>query len=497
MMEELRRKGEELAAVRLENKLLRLKLDALSRRMFGKSSEKLDAEQMQLLLDGIEELTLAEESAQQARPGKEPATAEAARERKPRIPEHLPVKEVFIDPEEVKACPEEWVHIGQEVTEQLEYTPASFERLRIIRRKYVRKDQRHLPPVVAPLQPCLQERCLAAPSLLAHSMVSRYRDHLPWHRLEGIYAGLGVEISRQTLANWSAMTAEACGLLMREIHQSVFASGYVQLDETPIEYLSPGHGQTKTGYLWVAHSPLTQETYFQWHTGRAALCLESLVPARFEGIIQCDGYAAYGSFAQSRGRAGTIRLAGCWAHARRKFFETATYCQDAAWVLLQIQEIYAVEEELRQARAGPEQRQAARAARSRPVVGHIYAKLEQWQQQRKHLPKSPTGVALRYAFNQRAGLEVFLEDGRVEIDSNLVENTIRPSAVGKKNWLFVGDAQAGDRAAAHYTLLDNARRAGADAYEYLKDLFMRLPSMTNQQMKEITPRAWMALRADQ
>jgi transposase len=104
---------------------------------------------------------------------------------------------------------------------------------------------------------------------------------------------------------------------------------------------------------------------------------------------------------------------------------------------------------------------------------------------------------LRYAFNQRAGLEVFLEDGRVEIDSNLVENTIRPSAVGKKNWLFVGDAQAGDRAAAHYTLLDNARRAGADAYEYLKDLFTRLPSMTNQQMKEITPRAWMALRADQ
>lgn len=333
LVEELRQKDEALRLAHLEIKLLRAKLDALARRVFGRSSERLDAAQLQLLLEGLEEIAQAVASAEPqpvAHGDDKPAGPRP--ERGPRVPAHLPVKEIIIDPEEVKAHPDEWTCIGEEVTEQLDYTPASFVRLRLIRRKYVHRQHRHLPPLIAPLSPSLQERCLAAPSLLAHSMVSRYRDHLPWYRLESIYAGLGVPISRQTLCNWSGMAADAVQLVVKEIRQDVFADGYVQIDETPVEYLAPGNGKTRTGYLWAVSSPQRGEVFFQWHTSRAATCLQELVAQEFAGIIQCDGYSAYNSFAKSEGRTGKITLAGCRAHARSKFFETKDHTPDAAWV---------------------------------------------------------------------------------------------------------------------------------------------------------------------
>jgi len=486
---------EELRVAHLEIKLLRQKLDALARRVFGTSSEKLDPAQMQLLLEGLEEFAAAEA----LQPGPTPplpaesgTTAAERPARRSRLPEHLPVKETILDPEEVKAQPENWIRIGEEVSEQLDYTPASFVRLRLVRPKYVSKERRDLPPVIAPLPPSLQERCLAAPSLLAHCMVSRYRDHLPWHRLEQIYGGLGVALSRQTLCNWSGMAAGAVQLVVKQIAEEVFADGYVQMDETPVEYLSPGNGKTKNGYLWVAHNPRTRTAIFHWRTSRAAQCLHEIVPADFTGIMQCDGYSAYNSFAQSPERKGSLRLAGCWAHVRRGFFEAREYSRDAAWVLERIQQLYAVEERLRDSRAGPQQRRSIRHEQSRPVVEQLHAQLLQWDQNHTHLPKSLTGEAIRYALNQWHTLTVFLEDGRIEIDNNLVENAIRPSAVGKKNWLFVGDAGAGDRAAAFYTLIGNCRQHGADPYAYLLDLFTRLPSMTNRQIAEMTPAAWAA-----
>ena len=198
LVEQLRQKDEDLRTARealhtaqVEIKLLRQKLDALARRMFGRSSEKLDAAQMQLLLEGLEEITDAQATAQladMAAAQAQDADVKAApvRERGPRVPAHLPVREIIMDPEEVKMNPEEWKCIGEEVTEQLDYTPGSFTRLRIVRRKYVHRVNRHEPPVIAPLRPALQERCIAAPSLLAHAFVSRYRDHLPWYRIENI-----------------------------------------------------------------------------------------------------------------------------------------------------------------------------------------------------------------------------------------------------------------------------------------------------------------------
>jgi transposase len=420
--------------------------------------------------------------------------ARKERERGPRLPEHLPIKEIIIEPQEVQAAPEQWRCIGEEVTEQLDYIPGSFRRLRLIRRKYVHRQERHLPPVIAPL--CtLQERCLAAPSLLAHAFVSRYRDHLPWYRIEAIYAALGVPVSRQNLSNWAGLAALASVLVLKEIGRRVFADGYVQIDETPIEYLVPGNGGTKTGYLWAVNNPQRREVLFVWHTSRAAACLESIVPRGFEGVIQCDGYTGYDSFAGGKERAGQIVLAGCWAHVRRGFFEAREHTPDAAWVLTQIQALYHIEEQLREARAGPENRKATRQTQSQPLIEAIHQQLLWLERSHKHLPQSLMGQAMRYALGQWESLLLFLEDGRLEIDNNECENAIRPSAIGKKNWLFIGDAQAGDRAAVFYTLIGNCRRLQIDPQAYLEDLFTRLPAMTNHQIPEITPAAWAKNRA--
>lgn len=350
--------------------------------------------------------------------------------------------------------------------------------------------------MIAPL--CiLQERCLAAPSLLAHAFVSRYRDHLPWYRIEAIYAALGVPVSRQNLSNWAGMAAQASGLVLKEIGRRVFADGYVQIDETPIEYLVPGNGRTKTGYLWAVNNPQRREVLFVWHTSRAAACLESIVPRGFEGVIQCDGYTGYDSFAGGKERVGQIVLAGCWAHVRRGFFEAREHTPDAAWVLTQIQALYHIEEQLREARAGPENRKATRQTQSQPLIEAIHQQLLWLERSHKHLPQSLMGQAMRYALGQWESLLLFLEDGRLEIDNNECENAIRPSAIGKKNWLFIGDAQAGDRAAVFYTLIGNCRRLQIDPQAYLEDLFTRLPAMTNHQIPEITPGAWAKNRAQQ
>lgn len=495
LSKQLRQSREENDALRLENQLLRQKLDALARRIFGKSSEKLNAAQLELLLDGMEEIAAVNATTAPPPPQSPQVRARQERELAPRLPEHLPIKEIIIEPQEVRACPEAWRCIGEEVTEQLDYIPGSFRRLRLIRRKYVHREQRHLPPIIAPLSPTLQERCLASPSLLAHAFVSRYRDHLPWYRLQGIYAGLGVEIPRQNLCNWAGMAAQASGLVLKEIGRSVFEDGCVQIDETPVEYLVPGNGQTKIGYLWAVNNPQRSQVLFVWHTSRAAACLESIVPRDFEGVIQCDGYSAYDSFAASAERAGKIALAGCWAHVRRGFFEAREHTPDAAWVLTQIQGLYHIEEQLREARAGPEERKSTRQKQSRPLIEAIHQQLLRLDRSHAHRPQSLMGQAMRYALGQWESLLLFLEDGRIEIDNNLCENEIRPSAIGKKNWLFIGDAKAGDRAAVFYTLIGNCRRLQIDPQAYLQDLFTRLPTMTNHQVAEITPAAWAKNRA--
>ncbi len=476
------------AVLQRENQLLREKVNLLLRRVFGASSEKLDPTQLQLLLAGA---TPTEPAAEPKAPAPKPkAPVQAPRKAKlPRLPENLPVVEEVLDPEPVKAAPEQFRQIGQEVSEQLDYEPARYFRRRLIRRTYVSKTEPEKAPVTAPLPPTLQERCIATPALLAFLLVSNYCDHLPLYRLEQILARRhGINLPRQTLARWVELAAQWLRPVCQQIKTGVMAGGYVQLDETPINYLEPGAGRALKGYLWTGSRP-GGDVFFDWHASRAGECLDSVVPLDFQGTAQCDGYDAYDRLARRPGR--QIKLAYCWAHVRRKFDEALEGApRTAGWLIKQIQLLYRIEAKLREQKAGPALRQAVRASQSKPVVERIKKACTRLVQSKRFLPQEAMSRAMAYALAQMPGLEVYLEDGRIEIDNNLVENAIRPTALGKKNWLFIGEAQAGDRSAIIYTVIESCRRRGIDPYAYLKDVLTRLPQMTIQRVPEILPAVW-------
>ena len=472
---------------RQENTRLRQKIDLLVRRVFGSSSERLDRAQLELLLQlpAIAEAT-APAAVVEDRP--QMKMVAGRKERAPRLPDNLPVVEEVIEPEPVKASPQSWRCLGQEVSEQLDYEPARFLRRRTIRKKYVSRVDLELAPVIAPLPECLQERGLASPGLLAQVLVSKYCDHLPLYRQEQIFLRRHqVHLPRQTLARWVALAADWLKPVYENIRTGVMAGGYVQLDETPVNYLDPGFGRARQGYLWTGSRP-QGDVFFRWETSRATACLDRVVPANFTGTLQCDGYAAYRAFANRRGQ--PIELAGCWAHVRRKFYEAIESSpKTAGWIVRQIQQLYQVESALREHRAGPKLRAARRAHQSRPIVERLQRVLTKLKASGRQLPQSPLAGAIDYALGLWSTLNVYLADGRVEIDNNLVENAIRPTAIGKKNWLFVGDAEAGERSAIIYTIIESCRRRHLDPYAYLKEVLTRLPHLTNRQIPEVTPEA--------
>ena len=490
--------SQRIAQLEIENKLLREKVDLLVRTIFGKSSEALDDKQLMLLLQGGDTAKKAQASEggvcaleAEIKNNDKPANAakQPRKEREVRVPGHLPVsEEIVLDPEEVKAAPEAYRHVNDEVTEQLDYSPGRYTKRLIIRRKYVKRDEPHKAPVIAGL-PALMERCKAAPGLLAHIIVSKYCDHLPLYRQEQI-ARLrhGIELPRQTMARWVAWAARSLVPIYEHIHTGVMAGGYAQADETMIEYLEPGNGQTKQGYFWTLKRP-GGDAVFVWKPSRSGKSLASIIPADFTGTLGCDGYNVYQTFAA--GSNGRITLAGCWAHVRRKFDEakeSSPLC--ALNILKQIQNLYLIEKRLRRSKAGPRLRTAVRSAQSRPIIGRIGRLLRTWQQKQRHLPQSLMGKAIAYTLTLWPMLQTYVEDGRVEIDNNLVENAIRPTAVGKKNWLFIGNEAVGECSAILFTLIEACRSRGLDPWEYLRDVLTRLPTMTNKQVHGVAPEAW-------
>jgi len=471
-----------------ENALLREKIGLLVRKLFGAKSERLDPAQLLLLLQGLDE------------PGKapEPVVAEAARrapgqspprERGPRVPEHLPVIEEVIVPAPVRLAPQDWRRIGEEVSDKLDYEPGRFLCRRTVRPKYVPRGVLDAVPIVAPLPEAILERSIVAPGLLAQILVSKDCDHLPLYRQEAIYwSHHQVWLPRQTMAEWVGLAAEWLQPVCNLIRNEVLGHGYVQVDETPIRYLAPGNGKTKLGSLWTCGEP-QGDVIFHWEPSRAAQCLENIIPADFRGTIQCDGYQAYDCFAKGRG--GQIVLAGCIAHVRRKFYDAKeTAPKVAGRFPKHFANLYVLEEQQRQTRAGPKLRAVARASLSRPVLARRHRALVRLTIARRYLPQSHMGKAIGSALNQWPSLHVFLEDGRIEIDNNLVENAIRPTAIGKKNWLFIGDTGAGGRSAIIDTIIESCRRRGLEPFASLREVFTRLPTMTHWQVKDLTPEAW-------
>ena len=508
LLDEIAKRDEIIARQAAEILVLRQTIDALSRRIFGVSSEKLDPAQLEFMLDA--DSAKKAPAAVSADPGPAaeiPTHKKAVKQpRPPRIPEHLPVIREVLDPPEVVLNPTQFRRIGEEVREQLHFKRAEFIRIQLVRGKYVRIGDPVAKPIISKLPPSLQDRCIATPGLIAEVVDNRFVRHLPYYRQEEMFASMGVNIHRKTLSDWALLASDWFSAIYREIQYEHWRATYRQIDETPIDYLKPGSGKAQTGYLWTSNIPGGTVLY-HWRKGRdgggiTELCgpdpddeevIADPAIARLVRIIQCDGFSAYRAWAKNK---PWITLMGCHAHMRRKFFEAKDQSPRlVGWILRQIAHLYQIEERLRDGKAGPAMREAVRASQSRMIHRRLKNLIERLASRKSILPKSLLGKAVSYALKQWNNLEVYLADGRVEICNNLVENAIRPTKLGAKNWLFIGCEGAGQKAAILYTIVENCRRLGINTREYLEDVLTRLPAMMASEVATLIPANWLKARS--
>jgi len=404
-----------------ENQLLRQKLAYFIQRYFGGTkNESLAPKQLELLLAGLEPLTATTPAEEK----KVPARAERViRSERPRLPAHLETERVVLEPEEVKQQPAGWRRLGEEVTEELDWQPAKFIKRLYIRPKYANAER----IIIAPLPARLIEKGLPGAGLLTQVIISKYEDHLPLYRQAQIYRQRhGVELSRQTLCGWVAAAADWLSPIYREMKAALLRKDYLQVDETPIRYLDPDiKGKSQQGWLWTYSHP-RDDVVFDWNVSRSREGPRAFLK-NFRGKLQTDGYGVYESLARERN--GELTLVGCWAHVRRGFHEALPEGRLAAWIVGQVGLLYGVEKHLRQHKAGPQLRAAVRAWQSRPILARLRRALEIVR--RRVLPQSLLGQAIDYSLARWEALIRYVDDGRLEIDNNLCENAIRPTAVGK------------------------------------------------------------------
>src|SRR6516165_5076501 len=465
---------------------LQLIIKQLQRARFGRRSERIDAEQLALGLEDVETDKACAEAAQ------EPAAR--PKDRKPRrkpLPNHLPREEVRIDvgTQACTCCGGALHPIGESVSEMLDWVPAHLRVIRICRPKYGCRTCGTVRQAPAPERPIAGG--LATPALLAQVLISKYCDHTPLYRQSQIYARLGVDLDRSTLAAWVGGACWWLDALYERLCANVFASDHLFADDTPVPVLDPGRGRTKTGRLWVYArdqrpwgGPAAPAAVFVFapdrKSERPAAHLE-----QFSGVLHVDGYAG---FERLRAR-GDVTLAACWVHMRRNFYEffEATSSPVAAEALRRIAELYAIEERIRG--KSPALRMAERRTFSKPLV----EKLKVWfeQQLTRAAPRGRLADAIRYALSRWDGLTRFLRDGRVELDTNPVERAIRPVAMGRKNHLFAGSDGGGHRWAVLCSLIETCKLNGVEPYAYLHDVLQRMVDghLVNR-LDELLPWSW-------
>ena len=480
----------EVARLRIENQLLRERIHIIIKQLFDKKSETLDPTQLELLLDP--DAAKKAEAAAPADPGPaaEAVPAKKRSPRKPRDLSHLEVRETVLVHDDVTLNPTAFRELERINTDRLDFQPSRIFIERTVRVVHVAIGQPDAVPVKPPAPPSLGLG--ATHRLVAHVMEAKYCHHRPHYRTQGIFnVRHGVDIPRHTLCNWDKVVADTIEPLYKLVHHDLLQSGYLQADETPIRYLNPGKGKCSTGYLWVIHAPrngIKGDILYQWHPSRKAACLDDLL-GNYQGFLQTDAYAGYDSWADGK---TDIKRLSCWAHARRKFHEAFKAGQTlAAGALAATQQLYQVEATLRQHRADPGKRLRLRQEMAAPVLLILKSDLVALRQRPEVLPRSLLGKAIDYTLTLWDRLNVYLHHGHLEIDSNWIENGVRPVAVGKKAWLFVGGETTGQRAAIIYTLMECAKRHGHNPEAYLADVLQCLPAMTNQDdLGALLPSRW-------
>ncbi len=481
-----------LAEAQAEIERLCLIIRKLQRNQFGRRAESLDDDQLRLGFDDLE----ADVARVEATLPLGTTRTQRSQEDSPCLPDHLERKDLSLDLEyQVCPCCGGALHaIGETISEVLDHVPARLRVIRIRRSRYGCRACGTIHQAPAPDRPIAKGSATSA--LLAHVLVAKYADHLPLYRQSQIFARQGVDLGRSTLANWVGGAVWWLEPLHARLAERIFASQKLFADDTPIPVLDPGRGRTKTGRLWVyarddrpwsgADPPAV--VYFYSPDRRAERPASHL--ARFRGVIQVDGYSGF----ERLGAGGAIRLAACWAHARRKFYEVhqATGSPIAAEALQRIAELYAIETTIRNQAAAA--RQKVRQTRSLPVVEAMKSWLEA---QLGHIPpRGGLAEAIRYALTRWHALGTFLDDGRVELDTNTVERAIRPIALGRKNHLFAGSDGGARRWAIVVSLIATAKLNDVEPFAYLKDVLERLSNgHPNRGLDELLPWNWTPTKA--
>jgi len=490
------------------------------RRLYGRSSERIDPKQMALFSEMLAALE-AKNPPADPQPDPAPAPRRNGHGRR-RLPEDLPRERVIHDlPEDEKPCPccgAVRQLIGEEVSEQLEYVPAKVKVIEHVRLKYgCRSCEQSAaesgPQIVTadkPLSPI--EKGLAGPGLLSYVIVSKYGDHLPLHRLERILKRHGIEISRSTMCDWARQSAEALAPLYDWMTTDVLASRVIHTDDTPVKVQAKGRGKTKTGRFWVyLGDPSHPQVVFDYTPSR-----KRDGPMRFlenwgrdeKRYLQADAFGGYdGIYAGQAG--GDVVEVACWAHARRRFHEARrSDHRHSAQALAYIRLLYDVEREALQ--RFREQREAADGDGDgqKPLLSSIRLALRQEQSVPRLeefkayldglqvagggpvLPKSPMGEAITYALNQWPALTVYASDGDLAIDNNAAENALRRVAIGRKNWLFAGSDRGGTTAAILFSLIATSQRHHVEPFAYLRDVLTRIASHPSNRLADLAPHRW-------
>jgi len=464
-----------------EIKKLKWELAELKRRFFGSSSERISDEQLELALAQIE---LEREEQQAVDEAVKAHQRRKLKNAKPRIPEHLEVVTEEIIPEEVAQDPEAFQRIGEEVTEELDIIPTKFIKRLFIRPKFVPKQDRQEAPLIAALPPRVVPGGIPSARLIAFLIVSKYCDHLPLYRLEKIFKQrYGVPIARQRMCDWIAYAVKNwLSILYRYIRQGLLEGDYLQIDETPIRYLdSDRKGKSHNGYFWVYGRPKSN-LCFDWKLGRSKEALNEILET-FAGLLQSDGYKVY----DSKAAGSDITQLGCWAHARRRFFEAFDLGElEAARYILPIRQLYELEKNMSD---DPQEILNVRQQQSQPLLEQIKQLLDQ---DLANPEDTKLYFAIKYTHSQWNRLTEYINHPQARIDNNLTEQAIRPTKLGAKNWLFIGHPQAGDVSAIIYSLVESCKRQGVEPLAYLTDVLERLPQMNTSDplLAELTPDKW-------
>ena len=489
----------EVAKLRDERDILRAKLDALLTQVYGRSSERITEDGFGPLFEGLDQPEPAVPPHVDEAPDDEETTGEdqsQKRKRKrgaPRLPKDIRRVIEEIEPTDEEAtcpcCGDRRDVIGYEETEKLEYQPGDCY-LRVIRRpKLVCKAHEESGVTTPDLPPQVVHKGLAGESMLAQVVTAKFCDHLPLYRQSRILRRQGIDIPESTLGDWIRQSHEALAPVVAAMKSSVFASGYVSTDDTGVTLLTKAApGKSKRAHFWAYLGEQRGDVVFDFTAGRGGAGPKRMLDG-YEGYLQADAYSVYDALFEP----GKIIEVACMAHARRKFFDAKDLAPDQALPALRaIRALYRVERECKAGEITNEQRLARRAEGSKGT----FDALREWLAELKSqvLPKSPIGKAVGYFCNHADALGRFLEDGRLEIDNNRCERTMRQVAVGRKNWLFAGSEAGGQRAATLYSLTISCWELNIDPLAYLTDVLRRLATTPSSEIATLTPRGWAAER---